>query len=85
MYISEVGGSESAFRQAPRNREIVSFRACVRRAMSGCEVEFRCKSVAGALSLFPFGDGRLSLFPWDPPPPPKLLSSFSWLYRYVPN
>ena len=59
----EVGGSESAFRQAPRNREIVSFRACVRRAVSGCEVEFRCKIVAGALSLFPFHLGRLSLFP----------------------
>ena len=28
--ISEVGGSEFAFRQAPRNREIVSCRACVR-------------------------------------------------------
>jgi hypothetical protein len=27
---SEVGGSEFAFRQAPRNREIVSCRACVR-------------------------------------------------------
>ena len=30
IYISEVGGSEFAFRQAPPDREIVSCRACVR-------------------------------------------------------
>ena len=30
MCISEVGGSEFAFRQAPPDREIVSCRACVR-------------------------------------------------------
>ena len=64
MPISEVGGSESGFRQAPRNREIVSFRACVRRAMSGCEEQSRCKNDARRLSLFPFRLGKLSLFPY---------------------
>ena len=62
-YMSEVGGSESAFRQAPRNREIVSCRASVRRAVSGCEEESRCKNDASRLSLFPFRLGKLSLFP----------------------
>ena len=61
--ISEVGGSEFAFRQAPRSRKIVSFRACVRRAVSGCEEESKCKSHAGRPSLFPFRPGGLSLFP----------------------
>ena len=85
------------------NREIVSFRSCVR-ARGDCQVGMSLKrdpgafpfpfsprivkwewasNVIRALSLFPFHLGRLSLFPWDPPPPPKLLSSFSWLYRYV--
>jgi hypothetical protein len=35
--ISEVGGSEFAFRQASRNREVVSFRVCVHHVVSGCE------------------------------------------------
>ena len=66
------------------NREIVSFRSCVR-ARGDCQVEMSLKRDPRRLSLFPFGLGRLSLFPWDPPPPPKLLSSFSWLYRYTPD
>ncbi len=48
--VSEVGGKK---RSGP-NREIVSFRACVRRAVSGCEEESKCKNHAGRLSLFPF-------------------------------
>mgnify|MGYP001200303672 CR=1 FL=1 len=36
--------------------------------------------VLGIFSLFPFWLGGVSLFP---PPPPNLLSSFSWLYRYA--
>ena len=61
------------------NREIVSFRSCVRAVI----VKWKWASnVIRGFFLFPFGLGRLSLFPWDPPPPPKLLSSFSWLYRY---
>ena len=38
---------------------------------------------ARPLSLFPFGRGRSSLFPWRSTLPPNLLSSFSWLYRYL--
>jgi hypothetical protein len=53
IYLSEVGGSESAFRQAPRNREIVLFCACMRRAVFGCEEDSKCKSKARAFSLFP--------------------------------
>ena len=49
---SEVGGSESATRQSPCNREIVSFRPGVRRAVSGCEEGSQCKNEAGPLSLF---------------------------------
>ena len=30
LYVSEVGGSEFTFRRARCNREIVSFRSCVR-------------------------------------------------------
>ena len=34
----------------------------------------------GELSLFPFGPGS---FPFSLPPPPNLLSNFSWAYRYL--
>ncbi len=39
-------GSESAARRPPPNREIVSFRACVRRTFSGCEEKSRVKTDA---------------------------------------
>ena len=58
---SEVGGSKGS---SPCNQEIVSFRACARRAVSGCEEQLECKRDAGALSLFLFRPGRLSLFPF---------------------
>ena len=56
----------------------VSFRSCVRScARSGCLVE--CEPQSGNLpfpfSLMPF---RASHFPF--PPPPNLLSNFSWAY-----
>ena len=50
------------------SREVVSFRSCVR-ARCDCHVEMRLKRHPAAVSL-----GIL-------PPPPKLLSSFSWLDR----
>ena len=56
--LSQVGGSESGFRQQPRNLEIVSFRARMRRAMSGCEEESRCKIDVRRLSLFFFRAGN---------------------------
>ena len=62
-YISEVGGSESAFRHPPRNREIVSFRACERRAVLDVGVEWQFKSNALAPFPFPFLPRSLSLFP----------------------
>ena len=49
------------------------FRACVRAVI----VKWKgASNVINGFSLFPFHEGRLSLFPWDPLPPPKLLSSF---------
>jgi hypothetical protein len=42
----KLGGVCSPSGRPPRNREIVSFRACVRRAVSGCEEESKCKSKA---------------------------------------
>ena len=51
------------------NREIVSFRACVRRAVSGCEVESRCRNGAMRLSLFPFVARAFPFSLEDPPPP----------------
>ena len=54
-YVSEVGGSEFAFRQAPPNREIVSCRACVRAcARSGCLVGSLVKCRVCGFSLLPF-------------------------------
>ena len=38
----------------PRNREIVSFRACERRAVSGCEDNSKCKTKAYVREPFPF-------------------------------
>ena len=66
VYISEVGGSETAFRHPPRNREIVSFRACERRTVLdvGVESQFKNDATGSRLSLFPFWTGSLSLFPW---------------------
>ena len=46
------------------NREIVLFRSCVRNARSGCLVELDIKSFGPAFSLFPFGRGELSPFPF---------------------
>ena len=76
---SEVGGSES-------NREIVSFRSCVRTRGVHCLVGMSPK-VMPMFSLFPFCPGG---FPFSlesnvksSPLPPILLSSFGWLYRYV--
>ena len=58
-------------------REIVSFR--VVRACARCLCEVRSgEKVWLALFPFPFSGGRFSLFPL----PSKVLSSFSWLYRY---
>ena len=51
---SEVGGSETAVRQPPRNREIVSFRACERRAVLDVWVEWQFKNDACAPFPFPF-------------------------------
>ena len=50
IYISEVGGTESE--APPRKREIVSFRACERRAVLDVGVEWQFKS--NALTPFPF-------------------------------
>ena len=58
IYISESGGSEIAFRQASRNREIVLCRASVR--ARGVVGRWKCASKAPP-STFPFGRG--SLFP----------------------
>ena len=63
---SEVGGSESAFRLAPPNREIVSFRACVRRAVFGCTGESGVKLSRVSLFPFPFLSREVFPFPlWD--------------------
>ena len=62
IYVSEVGGSEFAFRQAPRNREIVSCRACVRAVNAG----WKCTSKHILhVFLFPFMPGGLSRFPCE--------------------
>ena len=55
--------SEFAFRQAPpRNREIVSCRACVR----AVNVGWKCTSnVMRRVFPFPFWRGGLSLFPCE--------------------
>ena len=62
---------------AELNREIVSCRACVRAVCMSSE--FGAKKCGRLLSLFPFRLWRFSLFPL----PAKVLSSFSWLYRYI--
>ena len=62
MRISEVGGSESAFRPAPRDREIVSFVCSCVRARGGMPGGNRLKSSSAP---FPF-----SLFPREPFPFP---------------
>ena len=62
MYIyRRLGGVSSPLGRPPRNREIVSFRACDRRAVSGCEEDSKCKSNACPLSLFPLYPERPSL------------------------
>ena len=62
MYISEVGGSEFAFRQAPPDREIVSCRACVRAVWLPSRIPDQIK---GPWAFpFPFCLAGLSLFPF---------------------
>jgi hypothetical protein len=52
--MSEVGGSEFALGQAPITRKSFRFvRACVRRAVFGCEEHSKCKSKARPFSLCP--------------------------------
>ena len=88
LYISLYIGGWGEERSGP-NREIVSFRSCVR-AVSIAKWE-RASIVMLAVFPFPFVPGRLSLFPLFPggfpfslgPPPPNLLSNFSWVYRYI--
>ena len=65
-----VGGAEL-------NREIVSCRACVRAVCMSSEIG--AKNVVCRFPLSLFGPGG---FPFSLSPPPNLLSSFSWLYRY---
>ena len=63
IHISEVGGSEFAFRQAPRNREIVSCRACMRaKGLRGADA---LKMSSGGPALFPSGS---TVFPFPFPP-----------------
>ena len=74
----------------PGNRFVPFVRAYAR---SGCLVELDLTFCWPAFSLLSFGLGELSLFPsgveelslfpspWGPHPP-KLLSNFSWAYRY---
>ena len=60
--ISEVGGSEFAFRQAPPDREIVSCRACVRAVWMPSRIP---DQILGLLAFpFPFWIAGLSLFPF---------------------
>ena len=62
IYISEVGGSEFAFRQAPPDREIVSCRACVRAVWLPSRIPDQIK---GPWAFpFPFYRAGLSLFPF---------------------
>ena len=72
---SEVGGSESAFRPAPPNREIVScraVRACVRAVWMPCGIQ--AQNRLPVLSLFPLAspafpfslEESYSLFPVRP-------------------
>ena len=75
MYVSQVGRRSAAAQ--PGNR-FISFV----RARGDCQVEMSLKrrprrfpSSLLAWEAFPF--------PWGSSPPPKLLSSFSWLYRYT--
>ena len=60
--ISEVGGSEFAFRQAPPNREIVSCRTCVRAVWLHSHIPGQIQGVG--LFPFPFCVAGLSLFPF---------------------
>ena len=63
---------------AELNQEIVSGRACVRAVCMSSEIGVK---ISGrSLSLFPFPARG---FPFSLSPPPNLLSSFSWLYRYL--
>ena len=60
--ISEVGGSEFAFRQAPPDREIVSCRACVRAVWMPSRIP---DQIPGLVAFpFPFYPAGLSLFPF---------------------
>ena len=61
LYDAKIGGWG-----AELNREIVSCRACVRAVCMSSE--FGVKIYGLPLSLFPFGLGRLSLFPIPCPP-----------------
>ncbi len=61
-----LGGVSPPLKAPPPNWEIVSFRACVRRAASGSEEESKVKNEAGALSLFPFWPREAFPFPFWP-------------------
>ena len=54
-------GSQLVVRPAPRNREIVSFRACMRHAVSGREDVSNCKNNARRLPLILCIQGGLPL------------------------
>ena len=66
---SELGG--------PSGKSFRLVRACVRAVCMSSEIGV--KFCGPGLSLFPFAS---LCFPFSLPPPPKLLSSFSWLHRF---
>ena len=62
--ISEVGGSESAFRQAPPNREIVSFVCSCVRVRGGMLGGNGAQTSCCGFSLFPLAAGAFPFSLW---------------------